>query len=197
MINYNLPRGPVALAAGLFLLLLSACQTEKSALETSSIFWSAIAKNDIVSIKKYCTTESQYLLISPQLSSRFDNATFEYGKILIDGNQATIESFVTSPLNKTRTFNTYLVKESKRWKVDYRRSTVQFLGNKIIENVFKSLNSLGETFNRQLEKQLPLIEKEFESFGQELKKGLDDFNDELDKSFPQKEPHTDPYKNSI
>ena len=118
-------------------------------------------------------------------------------KILIDGNQATIESFVTSPLNKTRTFNTYLVKESKRWKVDYRRSTVQFLGNKIIENVFKSLNSLGETFNRQLEKQLPLIEKEFESFGQELKKGLDDFNDELDKSFPQKEPHTDPYKNSI
>jgi hypothetical protein len=54
------------------------------------------------------------------------------------------------------------------------------------------LNTLGESINNQLEQQIPLIEKEIEAFGQELKQQLDNFEDELKKSFPKKQKSANP-----
>lgn len=189
-------KSPIVLTFGLFLLIsitISACQSEKTPLETAQIFWSAMVKNDLEQAKKYCTSQSrQFLVSSPQ--NKLKNAIFSYGKIIIDGNQASVETQIIQPDKKNTSLTTFLVKEDKHWKVDYQRSVKNFSSN-IFREIFKSLNNLGETFNKQLEQQIPLIEKEIELFGQELKQQIDTIENKLNKSSPQKKKN--PYQDTI
>ena len=195
MINFHFPKNLIVFAIGFFILSLTACQTEKSPEETSLAFWAAFAKNDIESAKKYCTVTSQGLLSKSPVREKLNQAHFGFGRIVIDAEQATVETLVTWPTNARSSFTTYLIKEDNHWRVDFLHSSSAHSINNIFGGVLKSLNTLGETFSRQIEKQLPLIEKEMESLGNELKQEIDEFGEELEKSFP--ETQTDPYKDSI
>ncbi len=152
-----------------------------------------MAKENLQQAKKYCTTQSQPLLDSLQ-TNKLINASFSYGKIVIDDNQASVETQLIRPSKKSSIFTTYLVKENDHWKVDYKRSVNNFSGD-IVNEIIKSLNNLGETFNKQLEQQIPLIEKEIESFGQELKQQIDNIENKLNQSYPQKQKN--PYQDTI
>lgn len=189
----SISKSPIVFTFGLFLLLLSACQSVRTPSETAQAFWSAMAKDNLEQAKKYCTSQSQPLLISSQ-QNKLKNARFSYGKIVIDGNQASIETQVLQPGKKNSGFTTYLIKEDDHWKVDYQRSVKSFSVD-ILEEIFNSLNNLGETFNKQLEQQIPLIEKEIESFGKELKQQIDSLESEFNKSYPQKKKN--PYEDTI
>lgn len=55
---------------------------------------------------------------------------------------------------------------------------------------------IGETFAKELKKELPLIEKELNSFSKELKKQLNQLGRELEKISPPSKKHG-PYEDTI
>ncbi len=172
---------------------LTSCQAKKTPLETTKIFWFAITDNKLAIAKKYCSSQSQRLPSTE--NNRLNNIRFDYGKIVIDGTQASVETQITSSVNKKTSFNTFLIKENKSWKIDCQRSTIAFNGNQVFKDFFNELNKLGKNLNNHLEQQIPLIEKEIESFAHELKQQLENFEEGLKKSFPKKQQ--DPYRDTI
>ncbi len=169
----------------LSLISLSACTDPKTPTETAQGFWSAIAENDTSEAVDYCSVKHKdvSLFNDPQ----FQKATFTYGKITIDGNFATVDAQFTPTQNKTLSFTTYLVKEDDIWRVDCQRSVPNLAGNQIMNDFFNNLNDLGKSINKQINEQIPMIEKEIESFGSELKQQLDDLGSELQKAIPQEQ----------
>ncbi|HEY8095206.1 MAG TPA: hypothetical protein VIE65_03820, partial [Methylobacter sp.] len=81
------------------------------------------------------------------------------------------------------------------WKVDYQR-TLNNLSNLPFGDIFKSLQAIGETINKELnkelEQQVPLFEKQIKSFSEELIKQLDEFRRQLEKAAPpeKQQPHS-------
>ncbi len=169
---------------------LTACQSKKTPTETTQLFWSAIAQNKIEIAKEQCSSQSQQLP-SPGIST-LKNVNFNYGKIIIDGSQASVETKIISQRDNKSSFTTYLVNEDDRWKIDCQRSSTEFNGNQVFKDFFNNLNTLGESINNQLEQQIPLIEKEIEAFGQELKQQLDNFENELKEALPKKQKSINP-----
>ena len=137
--------------------------------------------------KRYVTEDSRDLVSSPP-QQQLESASFETGRIVIDGDHATVETLAhstsdSSSLSDTDTFLTVLIKEDDQWKIDYRQTLDNLSGN-LLGSFFKSLQKLSEKLNKHLERQLPKIEKELESLGNELEKQIDEFGDELEKAFP-------------
>lgn len=168
----------------LILLLMTACQSQKTPEQTTISFWSAIANNDLGLAKSYCSKQSLCNLTAPQ--APFKNAQFNYKKIVINDQHATVETEIISESNVKTTFSTFLIKENNHWTVDYQRSSSTLSGNRLFKNLFNSLNTLEDTINQQLEQQLPIIEKEIKSFSEQLKQHADDFESKVKKFFPQK-----------
>jgi hypothetical protein len=180
-----------ALLAGLvgLLLILAGCQTTTPE-EVTTVFWEALLHGDIESAKKQATQETQPLVGKQQ---PIENSSLRTGQITINDLNATIETIITQN-DKTLTFNTVLSKENGHWKVDYRQTLIN-ISNEPFSGIIKSLQNLGEIFNKQLEQQIPLIEKGIESFGEELKRQLDEFGRELEKQNPPQKPQ--PYRDTI
>ena len=186
--------------AGLFLcLMLAGCITSQTPEQVTLAFWTALSEGDVEKAKRYVTKDSRDLVVSSPSQQQLKNASFETGRIVIDGNHATVETLVHSTTDsnsprETDTFLTVLVKEDDQWKIDYRQTLDNLSGN-LLGGFFKSLQKLSEKLNKQLEQQLPKIEKELESLGNELEKQIDEFGDELEKAFPPEQPDKQP--NSI
>jgi len=191
--------GPVS--AGLFcFLLLTGChqtQQEKPPEQITLLFWSAMANNDLQAARQLATEDSQALLskaTGPQVEASPD---LTIGEIRIQGSQATVATESLSSNQKpqqTLEFLTYLARENEQWKVDYPQ-TLHNMPGENIRKLTESLKKLGETFNKHLEEQVPLIEKEIDQFAGQLQQQIEQFNHDLEKSLPSK--RRDPYRGSI
>ena len=160
--------------------------------QVTKSFWQALLVEDLQTAKKYATEESQERIELPDAS--WKNATVRIGEIRISDQNATVETVIFLQ-SKTElppfSLLTYLIKEQGAWKVDFNRTRHSFPGG-IFEGLFKSLQNLGETFSKELEKEIPLLEKELESFSRDLKEQLDEFGRELEKiTKPKKDDQPD------
>lgn len=169
------------------LLLLSGCQAALTPEQVTTEFWEAMAEGHLDSAKKYATQETQHLVTKQQ---NLEDATVKTGAILIDGSNATVTTVMTlekPESNKDLSFDTVLLKENDLWKVDYQR-TLNNLSNLPFGDIFKSLQAIGETLNKELnkelEQQIPLFEKQIKSFSEELIRQLDEFRRQLEKAAP-------------
>jgi len=182
------------LAIGFFIvfILVSACESEKTPAQVTKIFWQAMAENNLSLAKKNCITPSLTFLDNQM--APFNQVKFDYGKIVIEDQQATVETFISPSLNKKSKFTTFLIKAENHWKVDCQRS-IKELFDQPFDAFFKQLNSLGESVQKQLQEQMPLLEKGIESFGKEFKQQLDQFGEELKKALPEKQAN--PYQDTI
>jgi hypothetical protein len=178
--------------AGLFFILLLGCQNPKTPDQVTLLFWQALAANDLETAKQFVTVESANTL---KPATKYQGATFSVGQIVIDQEQARVETIALKTDKTQSVFTTYLIKQQQSWLVDYQRSEYSLTDN-LFNGLFNSLKNIGENLNKQLEEQVPKLEKEMESFGQELKKQLDELGDELEKTLPPPKP-TNPYQDSI
>lgn len=180
-----------AFLAGLvgLLIILSGCQPTTPE-EVTTVFWEALIHGDIESAKKQATQETQQLVGKQQL---IENSSLSIGQITINGLNATVETIITQTDN-TLSFNTVLFKENDHWKVDYRQTLIN-ISNEPFSGIIRSLQNIGDIFNKQLEQQTPLIEKEIESFGEELKRQLDEFRRNLEN--PKPPAKQKPYRDTI
>jgi hypothetical protein len=180
-----------SLAVLSLLFLLSGCQAVLSPEQVTAAFWEAMADGNVDTARTYATQETQYLVTKQQ---NLEGATVKTGSILIDGANATVATAMTlkkSESNKDLFFDTVLLKENDLWKIDYQR-TLNNLLNLPFGDIFKSLRAIGETLNKELEQQIPLLEKQIKSFSEELIRQLDEFRRQLEKSVPpeKQQPHS-------
>ena len=165
------------------LFLLSGCQASLTPEQVTTEFWEAMAEGNLDSAKKYATQETQHLVTKQQ---NLEDATVKTGAILIDGSNATVTTVMTlkkPESNKDLSFDTVLLKENDLWKVDYQR-TLNNLSNLPFGDIFKSLQAIGETINKELGQQIPLFEQQIRSFSEELIRQLDEFRRQLEKAAP-------------
>lgn len=173
--------------AGLFcILLISGCQTGKSPEEVTALFWQTLAQGKIDNAKKHVTQESQHLVNLQDIDTH-SNIKTGVAVVQETGEEATVETTITR--NKRQvTFNTVLLKEDEVWKVDYLQTQMNISMIPFGE-VVKSLQNLGDTFTKQLEQQLPQIQKEMESLGNQLKNEIDELGRNLSKPTIPKSPN--------
>jgi hypothetical protein len=178
-----------AYLTGLFclLVLISGCQTPKTPEQVTAAFWTALIQADLETAKKFTTQNSQHLITEEEAR---ENSTLNTGKIVINGSHATVETTMIEE-GRTISFNTALLKEGDLWKIDYQQ-TLTNISAIPFNGIFKSLEEIGETLNEQLEQQMPLFEKQIESFGEELKQQLDEFGRYLENPKKWKKQH--PYR---
>jgi len=179
---YHSKKSLVRLAGLLSLLfLLIGCQTALTPEQVTTAFWEAMAEGDPDSARKYATQETQHLVTKQQ---NLEDASVKTGAILIDGSNATVATVMTLKKpenNKVLSFDTVLLKENDLWKVDFQR-TLNNLSNLPFGDIFKSLRAIGETINKELEQQIPLLDKQIKSFSEELIRQLDEFRRQLEKA---------------
>jgi hypothetical protein len=173
------------------LFLLSGCQTVSTPEQVTTEFWEAMADSDLNSARKYATRETQYLVNTQQ---SMEEATVKTEEALINGSNATVATFMTlkkSEINDVLSFDTVLLKENNQWKVDYQQ-TLNNLSLLPLGDIFRSLRALGETFKKELKQQIPLFEKQFKSFSEELIRQLDEYRRQLEQSVPPEKlkPHS-------
>lgn len=194
MINRNTLRAKSPVFAGLLFILfaLSGCESAKTPDQVTRSFWTALIDNDLTTAESYVTGDSVALLTA--YPHEFSNITsLETGKMIIDGNHASVETTLKSEDSSLtlRPFETALIIENELWRIDYRQTQQNMTGT-VFDGFFKSLKNLGERFQHQFEKQLPLLEKEIESFGEQLEKQLEEFGRQLEKKLPSKQPEPQP-----
>ncbi len=187
-------KNPIVLAIGFFCftLLSSACESAKTPAQVTATFWRAISEKNLSLAKHYCNTSSQTLLDTPTVL--FDQTTFAYGKIVIEGKHATVETRVSPLINKRSSFTTVLIQEENHWKVDYQHSVENLSGNSV-NAFFQELHALGNNINQQLEQQLPILEKEINAIEKTLKQHIEEFTNELKNALPEEQ--NNPYQNTI
>ncbi len=189
---YHTKKSLVGLTGLLSLLfLLSGCQTVSTPEQVTTEFWEAMADSDLNSARKYATRETQYLVNTQQ---SLEDATVKTEEAFINGSNATVATLMTlkkSEINDVLSFDTVLLKENNQWKVDYQQ-TLNNLSLLPFGDIFRSLRALGETFNKELKQQIPLFEKQFKSFSEELIRQLDEFRRQLEQSVPpeKQKPHS-------
>ena len=156
-----------------------------------------MANNDLPAARQLATEDSRALLskaTGPQLEASPD---LTIGEIKIQGPRATVltESVLSDQEpRQNMEFLTYLARENEQWKVDYPK-TLHNMPGENIRKLTESLKKLGETFNRHLEEQIPLIEKEIDLFAEQLQQQIEQFNHDLERSLPSK--RRDSYRDSI
>lgn len=165
------------------LIFLSACQAVSTPEHVTAAFWEAMADGDVEAAREYATQETRLLVVKQQ---NLEDASVKTGAATLDGNNARVPTAMTlskSENGKLLSFDTVLLKENGLWKIDYQR-TLNNVFNLPFGDIFKSLLGLGETFNKELERQMPLFEQQFRTFSEEFVRQLDEFRRQMEKSLP-------------
>ncbi len=166
----------------LFLLTVfaSGCQTGKSPEEVTKLFWRTMAQGQVESAKQYVTQDSQHLV---NLQDIEKSSPVQTGEAFVDDDSdMPFASVPTTIIRNKRqvTFDTMLTKERDLWKINYVQTQLNItmipLGD-----IAQSLQNLGGIFAKQLEQQLPIIQKQMETFGNQLKQQLDELGRSLEK----------------
>jgi hypothetical protein len=191
--SFDLVKSPAK--TGLFIVwmfLLSACETPKTPEQVTAAFWQAMTEKDEETAIQFVTTDSQ-ALVSTDTHELPENASVETGRIVIENQHASVETFIVpqDANHLPQSFYTELQKEGETWKVDFRK-TVSAIPGYALGHLFKGLKDIGENLNKQLEEQMPLFEKEIESYGRELEKQMQEFEKKLEKLFPPSPPKGNP-----
>jgi len=173
--------------AGLFcVLLLYGCQAATPE-DVTTKFWQALAQGQIENAKNQATLSCQHLV---NLRDIDKHSVIKIGEVVADDLNASVETTI-SRTNKPVTFNTVLVKEKDSWKVDYQQTQIN-ISMIPWDGVVKSLQNLGDAFTKQLEQSVPIIEKEMESLGNDLKDQIDEFGRSLEKPKDSGKPESHP-----
>lgn len=143
--------------------LLSGCSRPLPPQDVADRFWRAVAAQSTAKIRRYVRTTDREALDGD--AEVLPVAEYALGRIVIDGDAATVETQVTLDGDKplSVSIDTVLVREQQHWRVDY-----------------------AATVNRiSMQSELARVIGQIESFGETLKEGIDKSVDELQKAVPE------------
>lgn len=188
----------------LILLLSSACVEQRSPLQVSEVYWSAVREGDVDTIRRHLIAESMRGPLN--IEDLLPISDVRFGRTVIDGDRAWVETtvMVTSDRPFTLPTKTVLFFERKQWRVEYR-STMETLSNQgglasVIDAIEKLSDQFQDSFDEtldELERTLPEVKREVERLEDhirtripELQKRLEEFERELEEAL--KDPRRGP-----
>ncbi len=173
----------------LFSVMLS-CKSSMTPLQAGEKFWLGIQKKNIVLINQYSSSRST--IKKDEIDKLPVVTQVKFGKIIIDGEQAEIETNLTIFLDKNISnfsVKTFLITEDDNWKVDYEKTMLPLLVNQEITDLFGGIHELAEGFAEEIEesvedfkeKALPEIKSKLEQAEQELRQKLPELKNKIDE----------------
>ncbi len=186
----------------LLLTLSASCAQPLTPQEVAGRFWAAIEQGDARTVKRYVTAADAEALDS--LDKVLPITKAELKRTVIEQETAFIDTNVTvggqRPLNFP--LKTYLVMESKRWRIDYDKTIIAVatagklaavmdkvheFGSALQHGIDRSVQELERTLP-QIEHELSRIEKQIKQQVPELRKRLENFARELEEAIKSPPP---------
>jgi gas vesicle protein len=161
-------------------LLLSGCFGPKTPQAVAKAFWQAVIAHDADAVVSYST------LSNPKSFDAFGldwhGYTPVWGRVVIDGDQASIETHFTGPAGSqegNRKCVTYLVRQKGDWKVDYPETAKDLHGG-ALGALFGSLGQMGHTLSKQLDASAKQFNAEMQRMGKKLQAMADSFSQQAE-----------------
>lgn len=168
-----------------FTLLLSGCFGPKTPQEVAKAFWLAVVHNNADVAAKYST------LNKPEefdgFSMKWDGYQPSWGKVIIDGDQASIVTEFTGPDGSEtnhRKCTTYLVRQNDVWKVDYKMTGNDLHGG-ALGVLFGKLSQLGNDLSKQINSSVAELNVEMDRLSRKLEDMADSFSQQAAKIIDQ------------
>lgn len=169
---------------------LLSCQSSMTPLQASEKFWSGIKKRNISLITIYSLSDSGYS--AEELKQLPEVAAIAFGRIIIDGNTAEIETQVTIKSDEKNidvSLKTYLEREDNAWKVNYKQAVLPLKTNQGMIELFDDVQEITEELAEEIEesvedlkeKTLPEIESQLEQAEESLRDKIPEFKNMLDE----------------
>jgi gas vesicle protein len=190
---------------------LFSCQSTKTPLQVSEHFWLGIKTKNMELVKKYSLANS---IDKTEDIAQFENVTdFTFGRIIIDGDVAKIETNVTILSDENVVdipLNTYLKNNNDVWKVNYKKTVFQLvlrqnanevfgdieqITEEIADEIKESIEEIKEKVVPEIKSEIEQVEKEFLEKLPEFKNLFEEFLHDLEESLEEmmpteKEPKT-------
>lgn len=178
------------------LAMLSGCARPLPPQDVADRFWRAIITQHPAKIRRYVREEDQATLKDdPEI---LPVSEFELGRVVIDGESATIETRITLDADKpvALKIDTELVREGERWRVDYTATIddistqsqlaqvigqIENIGGAIADGIDKSVDEMKKMLP-EIERQLSRIEAEIKQRMPELRERLEEFSKSIEES---------------
>lgn len=131
--------------------LLAACSGPESPQEVTQEFWKAAVNGDGRDVVEYSTlttverSDSEFI--------RWKNYQPEWGRVVIDGDEASVVSRFISRESRekvSRKFVTYLIRHDGEWVVDYAR-TVKSARGGVFADLISQFDRLGQSMAQQFD----------------------------------------------
>ena len=178
------------------LAMLSGCARPLPPQDVADRFWRAVITQHPAKIRRYVREENQATLKDdPEI---LPVSEFELGRVVIDGESATIETRITLDADKpvALKIDTELVREGERWRVDYTATIddistqsqlaqvigqIENIGGAIADGIDKSVDEMKKMLP-EIERQLSRIEAEIKQRMPELRERLEEFSKSIEES---------------
>ncbi|OQY99490.1 MAG: hypothetical protein B6D35_09090 [Candidatus Brocadia sp. UTAMX2] len=167
----------------LSLIFTSGCRGNKSPQEVAQYFWNAMKVQDVESCRKYATAKTR-ALIDPS-GERFKNAVVTFGKIVIDGDLATIDTTARLSGHGAETslpFQTILKKEDGEWRVDYVQTKETIREDNSFSEITKNLRDLGGKLSERVNEALGEMKQKMPEYEEKIKKLGDVASKKMDEA---------------
>lgn len=196
------------LCAGM-LLALSACSRPLPPEDVADRFWRAVTAQSAGKIRRYVRAADRAALAGDP--SILPVSSHALGRIVIEGDEATVETEVTLDGDHPVTVNvdTVLVREDAHWRVDYEATVddistqselarvidqIENFGDALKDGIDKSVDEMKRVVP-EIEKQISRIESEIEQRVPELRERLEEFSKQIEEALklpPAEETPTEP-----
>lgn len=162
------------------ILGLTACNKQANPEVVTRMFWEAVIKNDLETMKQLATAESAQSLESLHNADQ-QLKSIEVGKATIDGKTARVATtlYGQSEDGKQTTFSTttVLVKHGEIWEVEGEETVNTLMAQALesmVEDLSKNIGDLGKQLSDSLSKGV-------QNFSQEMNKSLPEINEQLQR----------------
>ena len=176
--------------------LLSGCARPLPPQDVADRFWRAVITQHPAKIRRYVREQDQATLKDdPEI---MPISQFELGRVLNDGESATIETRITLDADKpvSLKIDTELVREGERWRVDYTATIddistqsqlaqiigqIENIGGALADGIDKSVAEMKKILP-EIERQLSRIEAEIKQRVPELRERIEEFSKRIEES---------------
>jgi len=131
-------------------LILTGCFRPDSPQDVTQEFWKSVITEQVNDVIEYST------LVDAKSYNAFNKKWNGFqavtGKIVINGNQAEVETMLSQTSHSSDTqnkLNTYLIKQDENWKVDYAR-TAKSMEDDVFSHLLGQMNKLGKSLSDTL-----------------------------------------------
>lgn len=159
---------------------ITACNKQANPQTVTRMFWEAVIKNDLETMKELATAESAQSLESLHNADQ-ELKSIEVGEATIDGKTArvatTLHGQAQDGEKTTFSTTTVLVKHGEIWEVEGKETVNTLMAQALesmVDNLGKNIGDLGKQLSDALSKGV-------QNFSQEMSKSLPEINEQLQR----------------